>query len=453
MDILLHNFEVFPKVFLGDREKTITIKPLGDHSRFDPSCEYIVRILKCSESSMTSYPERSGRTVLKIKPTEDGTLYITAFFMGEGEHSISIYEEGVKAPKYVFSVYSLNEDMKGRLPFRGDLHMHTCRSDGKEDPATVTANYRGHGYDFLAITDHWRYYPSLEAMQIWKDLSDFNLIPGEEVHLPLTKVHYVNVGGSYSVNALVKPSLNDDRHGDGIEYRSLDGKSPDTMTLEEYTEMIEKRAENVPLEHKTERISYAVLEWAYEHVKNGGGLGIYPHPYWTSINSIHVPEEYHQFIYKNKPFDAFEVMGGAPNFGCFGFQTGFYYDMRAKGYDYPVVGSTDSHRSTENNPKGRIASTIVFAHENTREGIVAAIKAKYSIAVDTVSKEYRLVGDYRLMQYASFLMEKYYPLHDLACQAEGYYMKRYLAGDERAEGILKSMRGQIADMQKKFFDL
>jgi hypothetical protein len=103
--------------------------------------------------------------------------------------------------------------------------MHTCRSDGKEDPATVTANYRGHGYDFLAITDHWRYYPSLEAMQTWKDLSDFNLIPGEEVHLPLTKVHYVNIGGSYSVNALVKPSLNDDRHGDGIEYRSLDGTS------------------------------------------------------------------------------------------------------------------------------------------------------------------------------------------------------------------------------------
>ena len=115
MDILLHNFEVFPKVFLGDREKTITIKPLGDHSRFDPSCEYIVRILKCAESSMTSYPERSGRTVLKIHPEQDGSLILNAYFMGEGEHTISIYEEGVKAPKYVFSVYSLNEDMKGRL--------------------------------------------------------------------------------------------------------------------------------------------------------------------------------------------------------------------------------------------------------------------------------------------------------------------------------------------------
>ena len=98
--------------------------------------------------------------------------------------------------------------MAGRLPFRGDLHMHTCRSDGKEGPATVAANYRAKGYDFTVISDHHRYYPSLEAIEAYGDLCDLAIIPGEEVHLPFNDVHYVNFGGTFSINALVTPSKN-----------------------------------------------------------------------------------------------------------------------------------------------------------------------------------------------------------------------------------------------------
>ena len=75
------------------------------------------------------------------------------------------------------------------------------------------------------------------------------------------------------------------------------------------------------------------------------------------------------------------------------------------------------------------------------------------MAVDTISKEYRLVGDFRLIKYASFLMENYYPLHDQACKAEGYYMNRVLAGDERAKAVLLAMKGQMAEMQRKYFAL
>lgn len=48
-----------------------------------------------------------------------------------------------------------------RLPFaqpgrfwKGNLHTHSTRSDGKLTPAEVMAAYRGRGYDFLALTDH-----------------------------------------------------------------------------------------------------------------------------------------------------------------------------------------------------------------------------------------------------------------------------------------------------------
>src|SRR5260221_3962814 len=39
--------------------------------------------------------------------------------------------------------------------YRGNIHTHTTRSDGKLAPADVVNWYHAHGYDFLALTDHW----------------------------------------------------------------------------------------------------------------------------------------------------------------------------------------------------------------------------------------------------------------------------------------------------------
>ncbi|MBE6552052.1 MAG: PHP domain-containing protein [Ruminococcaceae bacterium] len=452
MKQILYNYDIFPKVFLGNREKTITIQPLGDHASFKACHEYTIKVFKVDQSNPAVYPERSGRTTLTAAPEADGNLRFTAFFEGEGEHFVNVYDEPEGKPRFTLSLYSLNEDMAGRIPYRGDLHMHTCRSDGKEAPSAVCANYRGHGYDFFAITDHRRFYPSLEAIEMYKDITDFNIVPGEEVHLPLNNVHYVNFGSTFSINALVTPNCNQEKAGDDLSFRSTNGNAPDTMTEEEFIAMIEKRSEKVNREHKSERLSYAVLEWTYEQVQKGGGLGIFPHPYWL-CQMMQLPEDYTEFIYKNAPFDAFEVLGGENYYPHNGFQTGLYYEMKARGIDHPVVGSTDSHGSTEHNRNALICSTIVFAHTNKTEELISAIKSKYSIAVDTISTEYRLVGDFRLMKYASFLLENYFPLHDMACKAEGYYMNRFVAGDKRAEAVLKEMKGQIPEMQKKYFEV
>jgi predicted metal-dependent phosphoesterase TrpH len=342
--------------------------------------------------------------------------------------------------------------MAGRIPLRGDLHVHTCRSDGKESPEIVCANYRAHGYDFTVISDHHRYYPSLEAQAFYKNVTDMSIVQGEEVHLPLNDVHYVNFGGSYSINALVKPSPNEEKAGSDLACRSKDGNAPEPMSREEFCEMIRERAKSVPRENESERLSYAVLEWTYGHIKDNGGLGIFPHPYWL-CQMMQLPEDYTEFIYKNAPFDAFEVLGGENYYQHNGFQTALYYDMKSKGYDRPVVGSTDTHGSTEHNRNALICSTVVFARENTDKALIEAIKEKYSVAVDTISSEYRLVGDFRWVKYGSFLLENYFPLHDLLCKAEGYYMKLYATGDVRAESVLSAMKGQIPELQKKYFSL
>ena len=40
--------------------------------------------------------------------------------------------------------------------YKGSLHLHTTRSDGALELPQVAARYRDAGYDFIAVTDHWR---------------------------------------------------------------------------------------------------------------------------------------------------------------------------------------------------------------------------------------------------------------------------------------------------------
>ena len=50
--------------------------------------------------------------------------------------------------------------------YKGNLHTHTTNSDGKRSPEEVMAGYEALGYDYLALTDHWKelYRARVEAM-------------------------------------------------------------------------------------------------------------------------------------------------------------------------------------------------------------------------------------------------------------------------------------------------
>ena len=76
---------------------------------------------------------------------------------------------------------------------------------------------------------------------------------------------------------------------------------------------------------------------------------------------------------------------------------------------------------------------------------------KYSIAIDTISEEYRLVGDLRLAKYARFLLDEFTPLHDELCYEEGRLMKAYAMGEEGAKEALSFIHGRMAKLYKKYF--
>ncbi len=448
MKMELYDYDIYPKVFPVGVPTEITVKGLG--GRMDFSGDYKVAVQRLDAGSVRHAFTSWNRTDYDLTAV-DGKLTFTFTAEVECEHFVRIFKEDKRIVQ--LCVYALAEDMADRIPLRGDLHMHTCRSDGREDPATVCANYRAIGYDFIVVTDHHRYYPSLEARKFYADADmALNILPGEEVHLPLTDVHIVNAGGKWSVNGLIEGSANNGESGGDIAGRSLEGVAPDVISREEYEAQIQAIMESDVCADCPDNVNkqwYAVCVWAFEHIREAGGLGVFAHPYWIA-DMWHVPEPFTYYMLKKHPFDAFEVLGGENYFEQNGFQTSIYYEEYLSGRIHPIVGSTDSHGSTEHNRNRDICSTIVFAHANECEDIIASIKDKYSVAVDSISKEYRLVGEHRFQKYASFLMENWYPIHDRLAACDGEVMRQYRFGDADA-AELALWKKKNDDMFAKYF--
>lgn len=71
--------------------------------------------------------------------------------------------------------------------WKGNLHGHSSLSDGALSPQEVCARYRAAGYDFIALTDHFRgnYGYPLADTRPFRD-ADFTTLLGAELHAPAT---------------------------------------------------------------------------------------------------------------------------------------------------------------------------------------------------------------------------------------------------------------------------
>lgn len=81
-------------------------------------------------------------------------------------------------------MHKLPFDKPGRF-YRGNLHTHSTRSDGMLPPEEVVAAYRGQGYDFLALTDHFmeRFgFPIVDTRPF--RTANFTTLLGAELHAP-----------------------------------------------------------------------------------------------------------------------------------------------------------------------------------------------------------------------------------------------------------------------------
>lgn len=103
-------------------------------------------------------------------------------------------------------MHSLPFDKPGQF-YRGNLHTHSDRSDGKRTPEQVVNDYKSRGYDFISLTDHFlpnSHFRKGEDGFITVsdtrafDCDDFVTIPGAELHGPAMENghtwHFVAVG-------------------------------------------------------------------------------------------------------------------------------------------------------------------------------------------------------------------------------------------------------------------
>ncbi|MDP3176964.1 MAG: hypothetical protein Q8M76_03600 [Spirochaetaceae bacterium] len=420
----LQNYSIFPKVVPAGRSVRIRIAPRGAHAAFDPEAEYLLRFMPLQENVEPLGLEAYPSAVLR---SEGGELSFERAFVGEQEHYVRIYRlPDRKVETVQLSLYSLPPDLYERRPLRGDTHAHSSYSDGKEYPDIVAANYRKAGYDFMAITDHERWEPSGIAARAFAGFPvDLRIFPGEEVHAPGNHIHIVAFGGDWSVNELFRR--------DKAAYRR------EVLAL-----MAERE---VP--PGVDAFEYAACRWVFDRIREAKGLGVFVHPHWIS-KVYHVPDRMTERLFENAPFDAFELIGGHPQISN-NLQTAFYNDARARGLRIPIVGASDSHGTINGEWFDRMY-TIVFALGDGKDDIVEAVKGLYSVAVEHYEGEhYRVYGPYRLVKFAIFLLEEYFPIHDELCFEEGRLMKELACGDPEAAAALGRLSGRTAALLDSCF--
>jgi hypothetical protein len=421
------HFDVFPKVVAADSEAEITIRPEHDAGFFRADRVYEVTYFPCEEIA-----RRSGWPAKNKPPARltAGALMVRQFFEAEQEHLLLVEE--VAGDKRVrvgeFRVYSVASDLFARRPFKGDFHIHSNRSDGRESPAYVAGACRRIGMDLMAVTDHGRYAPSIEAQAAYSGVDiDLAIYPGEEVHPPDNPAHMINFGGRFSVNDLF---LKKDEYSAAVA-------------------AVEKKLGALP--EGVDRRQYASCLWTFDRIREGGGLAIFCHPYWFYEHRYTPSAALTAQLLEAQPYDAFELIGGYHKWEAESnaLQVARYHEERSQGRKVPIVGSSDAHGCERGELFGWYY-TIVFAASAGLPDIIEGVKGLYSVAVEALPGETpRAHGPFRLVKYAMFLMREVFPRHDALCVEEGRLMLAHANGEPEAAEALAGMRGRTKRLYER----
>jgi hypothetical protein len=409
-------FDIYPKIVRAGRETVITIRPLFDHVCFgDTIPEILIYPAEGGTRQAVQPPPNTLQPVLV-----DGNLQVSYQFGSEQEYTLLVGS----GPKILTEarLYALDDDLFARRPYKGDIHIHSFRSDGKESPAYVAGAGRCIGLDFMAITDHRRYAPSLDAIRAFDGVPiDLRLYPGEEVHPPDNPVHIINFGGSFSVNDLFASEAY--RHEVQSIASALTDFPPD---IDSYP--------------------FASCVWCFDKIRAGGGLAVFCHPYWYSRYRYDVTEAMTTLLLDRQPYDALELIGGyhPHEFESNMLQVARYHDERARGKVIPIVGVSDAHGCETGELFGWYY-TIVFAPSLELLDLVQSVKTLYSVAVEALPGQTpRAHGPFRFVKYAQYLLREVLPLHDALCVEEGRLMLAYIAGGASVIDLLRVYQGRTA---------
>lgn len=325
---------------------------------------------------------------MPLTEVEEGH-YVGDFpFAGEQRYSVKV-RWGDRVC-YAGFAYAVEPDLAALRPYKGDMHLHTSRSDGNHPPFETAIAYRKAGFDFIAITDHGRYAPSVEAQAEFAALTRlFYVMPGEEVHnRGGGYFHIVHLNGAHSVNAV----------------------------LEQQPEYIRQQVEAI----LAEREDLAALPdpWAAAfriavagECHRAGGLAVLTHPFWESGGEYNMQTEEFLRHCRRGDFDVMEVLCGCDDVGNGNnLQELLWQELRAEGVRMPVIGTSDAHVIVVCSGYDHFNEQFTLIFATGYDNLADAIMDHRSVAVERLNdRRFRCIGDYRYAKYARFLMGEYYP--------------------------------------------
>lgn len=396
-------------------EVTLTIEPHGPVT-VSSSNEYTISILPFSGLRRyglrnTGYAPGEKEAAFFQKThllfCAEDRLSMQVVFPQEDCYLCEVFINGETAEK--FEIYALENDLFCLQPYKGDNHLHSWMSDGKDSPMYMAAASCRRGYDYCVITDHRYFEPSLIAKNFFEKTGvDFLIIPGEEVHSPNNKVHIINMGGDESVNDW---------------WRNCEP---------EYRAAVEEELKNMhaPMSEK-DRYSAAASQVIFDRIRAVNGVSILCHPCWIRPYGFSQTEDVTDYLFDHKRFDALELIAG----GAYEMGTQMqlsYYNARET---MPILGNSDAHACFGDKLEpGNY--TIIFADALTAN----ALKDSICNGMTVAGNEKKLYGEYRLVKYAYFLMRNFYPEHSGQRDLLGAQMLRYASSMGEAECDLVSVK-------------
>ena len=439
----VYYYRVTPSVVPADMETTITIHPLGENVAFNPDLTYTVEIRE--RDTLCTHYDGFPNVKYNCQPNEKGDLVFTHHFRGEQLHALFITrpEGDLNSPYYeinnhrkknselttsILNVYSLKPDLYGLKGLKGEIHCHTYESDGVIDAIHTVGNHKMAGFDFLAITDHFTSYASEKVMRVFKDAPvNMTLMLGEEVHIPTERIHSVHVGGKESVNEYFR-NHTDQAKAEVAEIMTT-LSLPDDVNAEDYAWRV----------------------WVARKAREFGGISILAHPFWVWQEVYFITPATTKQLIRDKVHDALDLRDHDMEAAL-----ALWEEMLEEGIRIPIVGSSDSHITTPTNPR-QISTggyTMVFANENSTKSILDAIRGGLSVCVNNYYQPEFVFGSSRLVKFARFLLDNFYPYYMQLCQNQGLLMCEYPvegAPSKEVLSLLEAGNKRCKNFVKEFY--
>ena len=414
---------LYPQVFRANQTQTLHFE-LSDSNidtsllkiKIVPMEQYDIQHTDYHINELYRYPFK------EITCEGNGSFSVNHTFNGEQRHNVRVYYDNKLIGR--LHVYSVADDLAKLNCYKGDTHLHTNCSDGEGSPFEVACAYREIGCDFIVVTDHHKYWPSVQAQEeVAAVTKAFTVIRGEEVHnMDMGYFHIINMGGNTSVNEIIETN--------------------DAYVQEQVNAILAER----DFEGLADPRSAAFRIFVANEIRKGGGVAILPHPFWH-IGEYHTQTEEVVYHFRHGDYDALEVLAACDyqNNGS-NLQELLRVEMIADGIKVPVVGSSDAHYALSRKANGLfgIQFTLVFAE--SPDDILNAVKEERGVAIHrTDDTFFHAVGRYRYAKYARFLMAEYFPAYTKLTE------KHAAAMATKDADALQKIESEIDTFKQTFF--